>query len=161
MEQLSHSTLLLSHLGHLGLMVNFGKSTLSPSQRISFLGTVLDSAQMRAVVAPERALAMRKLMASFEIGAARPLKTFQRMLGLMAAASPTLQLGLLRIWPLQCWLKPRVPSRAWRHGHLCVCNSLSPLEEPSLDRKGHGHGNGLQEKGCHDRCLQHRLWGAM
>ncbi len=122
---------------------------------------------MRAVVAPDRALAMRKLADSFEIGAARPLKRFQRMLGLMAAASPAVQLGLLRMRPLQCLLKPRVPSHAWRHGCLrirvsqaCV-NSLSPLEEPSLDGKGHGHGNGLQEKGCHDRCLQHRLGGAV
>ncbi len=39
-----------------------------------------------------------------------PIKTFQKMLGLMASASPVLQLGLLRMWPLQRWLKPRVPS---------------------------------------------------
>ncbi len=46
-------------------------------------------------------------------------------------------------------------------GEPGLCNSLSPLEEPSLDGKGRGHGNGLQEKGCHDRCLQHRLGGAV
>ncbi len=39
----SHKTLLLSHLGCLGLRVNFAKSTPSPSQRVSFLGTVIDS----------------------------------------------------------------------------------------------------------------------
>ncbi len=38
----SHKTLLLSHLGCLGLRVNFAKSILSPSQRVSFLGTVID-----------------------------------------------------------------------------------------------------------------------
>ncbi len=37
-ELISHSTLLLSHLERLGLRVNFANSTLSPSQRISFLG---------------------------------------------------------------------------------------------------------------------------
>ncbi len=139
-----HRTLLLSHLEHLGLRVNFAKSTLSPSQRISFLGTVLDSAQMRAVVAPERALAMRKLAASFEIGAARPLKTFQRMLGLMATASPALQLGLLRMRPLQRWLKPQVPSHARTPTYLgepglCnpgLCNSLSPWKNPRWMEKG-------------------------
>ncbi len=47
-ELLSHRTLILSHLERLGLRVNFAKSALSPSQRISFLGTVLDSAHMRA-----------------------------------------------------------------------------------------------------------------
>ncbi len=46
-------------------------------------------------------------------------------------------------------------------GEPGLYNSLSPLEEPSLDGKGRGHGNGLQEKGCHDRCLQHRLGGAV
>ncbi len=39
----SHKTLLLSHLDCLGLRVNFTKSILSPSQRVSFLGTVIDS----------------------------------------------------------------------------------------------------------------------
>ncbi len=94
-ELLSHRTLILSHLKRLGLRVNFAKSALSPSQRISFLGTVLDSAHMRAVIAPERALAIQKLAATFKSDTARPLKVFQRMLGLMAAASPVLQLGLL------------------------------------------------------------------
>ncbi len=97
-DLISHRTLLLSHLEYLGLRVNFAKSMLSPSQRISFLGTVLDSAQMRAVVTPERAWAIKKLAPSFEISAAHPLKAFQKMLGLIATASPALQLGLLHIW---------------------------------------------------------------
>ncbi len=94
-ELLSHRTLLLSHLERLWLRVNFAKSALSPSQRVSFLGTVLDSARMRAVIAPERTLAIQKLAATFKSSTARPLKAFQRMLGLVAAASPVLQLGLL------------------------------------------------------------------
>ncbi len=141
-ELLSHRTLILSHLERLGLRVNFAKSALSPSQRISFLGTVLDSAHMRAVIAPERALAIQKLAATFKSDTARPLKVFQRMLGLMAAASPVLQLGLLRMRPLQRWLKPRVPHNAWRHGHLhirvnqaCV-TALTPWKNPRWMEKG-------------------------
>ncbi len=76
------------------------------------------------------------------------------MLGLMAAASPALQLGLLRMRSLQHWLEPQVQSRAWRHRRLSIRVSLSPLEEPSLDGKGRGHGKGLQENVV---CLQHRL----
>ncbi len=128
-ELLSHRTLAL-------------KSALSPSQRVSFLGTVLDSARMRAVIAPERALAIQKLAATFKSGTARPLKAFQRMLGLMAAASPVLQLGLLRMRPLQRWLKPRVPHNAWRHGRLhirvnqaCV-TALTPWKNPRWMKKG-------------------------
>ncbi len=141
-ELLSHRTLILSHLERLGLRVNFAKSALSPSQRVSFLGTVLDSARMRAVIAPERTLAIQKLAATFKSDTARPLKVFQRMLGLMAAASPVLQLGLLRMRPLQRWLKPRVPQNAWRHGRLhirvnqaCV-TALTPWKNPRWMEKG-------------------------
>ncbi|XP_016113692.1 mitogen-activated protein kinase kinase kinase kinase 4-like [Sinocyclocheilus grahami] len=111
---------LLSHLECLGLRVNFAKSELFPSQQISFLETVLDPAQMRTVVAPDHALAIRQLAASFKVGALHPLKAFQKMFGLMASVSPVLQLGLFRMRPLQYWLKPRVPSHAWRHGRMRV-----------------------------------------
>ncbi|KAL0204018.1 hypothetical protein M9458_002036, partial [Cirrhinus mrigala] len=119
-ELLSHRSLLLSHLECLGLKVNLVKSALHPSRRISFLGAVFDSTQMRATVTPDRALAIQRLVASFKIGASHPLKTFQKMLGLMASASPVLKLGLLRMQPLQYWLKPQVPSHAWRHGCLRI-----------------------------------------
>ncbi|KAL0183526.1 hypothetical protein M9458_019222, partial [Cirrhinus mrigala] len=65
-------------------------------------------------------LPIRRLAASFKIGASHPLKMFQKMLGLMASASPVLELGLLRMRSLQHWLKPRVPSHAWRHGRLRI-----------------------------------------
>ncbi len=113
----SHNdTLLLSHLDCLGLRVNFAKSILSLSRRVLFLGTVIDSVQMTATVSTERAIKIQHHVAFFKEGTARPLKAFQRMLGLMAAASPVLQLGLLHMQPIQFWLKQRVPSAAWRHG---------------------------------------------
>ncbi len=97
---------------------------------------------MRAVVAPERALAIQKLAASFMSGTTRPIKAFQRMLGLMAAASPVLQLGLLRMRSLQRWLKPRVPPHAWRHRRLhirvsqaCV-TALAPWKNARWIEKG-------------------------
>ena len=40
------------------------------------------------------------------------------MLGLKASASSVLQLGLLRMRPLQFWLKARAPRRAWTSGLL-------------------------------------------
>ncbi len=71
---------------------------------------------MTATVSLEQATTIQRHAASFEEGTARPLKAFQKMLGLMAAASPVLQLGLLHIRPSQFWLKQRVPSTAWCHG---------------------------------------------
>ncbi len=96
----SHKTILLSHLDCLGLGVNFAKSILSPSQLVSFLGTVIDSVQMTATVSVEQATTIQRHVASFKEGTAHPLKAFQKMLGLMAAASPVLQLGLLHIRPI-------------------------------------------------------------
>ncbi len=52
---ISHKTLLLSNLDCQGLGVNFAKSIMSPSQWVSFLGTVIDSVQMTATVSAERA----------------------------------------------------------------------------------------------------------
>ncbi len=69
-----HKTLLISHLGCLGLRVNFAKSILSPSQRVSFLGTVIDSVQMTATVSAERAMMIQRHAASFKEDTARPLK---------------------------------------------------------------------------------------
>ncbi len=112
----SHKTLLLSHLDCLGLRVSFAKSILSPSKRVSFLGTVIDSVQMTATVSAERATAIQCHVASFKEGSAHQLKAFQRILGLVAEALPALQLGLLHMRPIQFWLKQRVPSTAWRHG---------------------------------------------
>ncbi len=63
----SHRTLLLSHLDCLGLRVNFAKSVLSPSQRVSFLGTVIDL-QMTATVSAERATSIQRHAASFKEG---------------------------------------------------------------------------------------------
>ncbi len=63
----------------------------------------------------ERATTIQRHMFSFKEGTARPLKAFHRILGLMAAASPVLQLGLLHMQTIQFWLKQKVPSTAWRH----------------------------------------------
>ena len=103
---------------------------LFPSQRITFLGTVIDSVQMRAWLTPDRALSIQQLTALFKAGSFRPLRTFQRAL------------GLLHMRPLQRWLKPRVPSRAWRHGHLrirvshgCI-KALAPWKNTSWYQSG-------------------------
>ncbi len=121
-----HKTLLLlSHLGCLGLRVNFAKSILSPSQRVSFLGTVIDSVQMKATVSAERATTIQCHVASFKEGTAHPLKAFQKMLGLMAVASSVLQLGLPHMRPIQFWLNQRVPSVAWCHGRHRITVTLA------------------------------------
>ncbi len=105
-ELLSHRSVLLSHLEEARTQGQFCQKRTVPSQQISFLETVINSAQMRALVRPERALAIQQLATSFKLGVPRPLKVFQRMLCLMASVHSVLQLGLLHMMPIQDWLKP-------------------------------------------------------
>ncbi len=53
-------------------------------------------------------------------------------------------------------------SRTLAHqGESGLCNSPDPLEEPTVDGEGRGHGVGPHQESCHDRRLQHRLGGAV
>ncbi|KAI2654443.1 ORF V: Enzymatic polyprotein [Labeo rohita] len=165
-ELLSHKALLLSHLECLGLRVNLTKSALRPSWQISFLAAIFDSTRSRAMVVPERALAIRQLASSFQIGARHPLKKFQRMLGLMASASPVLELGLLHMRPLQRWLKPRVPPHAWRHGRCrvkvdqaCV-RALVPWKDPRWMERGVPLGSVCRRKVV-TTDASNKGWGAL
>ncbi len=80
-----------------------------------FLGTVNQLGADDSYSA-EQATSIQRHAASFNVGTARLLKAFQKMLSLMAAASLVLRLRLLRMRSIQFWLKQRVPAAAWRHG---------------------------------------------
>ncbi len=112
--------LVLSHLSQLGLRVNWEKSKLLPTQRISFLGMEFGFGQSdSAPHAGTRSVGVELLEYIQEQDAA-PLKRFQRLLGHMAAAAAVTPLGLLHMRPLQYWLHGRVPRWAWQSGTLRV-----------------------------------------
>ncbi|KAI2647506.1 ORF V: Enzymatic polyprotein [Labeo rohita] len=137
-----HRDLVLRHLSHLGLQVNREKSKLSPVQRISFLGVELDSVNMTARLTNERAQSVLNCLNSFRHKTAVPLKTFQRLLGHMAAAATVTPLTLLHMRPLQHWLHDRVPRWAWHRGTLRIGVSLqcrrlfSPWSDPAFLQAG-------------------------
>ncbi len=97
---------------------------------------------------------------------ARPLKTFQKMLGLIAAASPVLS-GLLHMRPIQFSLKQRVPSCGMasrtppRNGDSGLCISPSSLQVPLLAKARHDLRHGTQKEGCHDRRFQQGMGSAV
>ncbi len=127
---------------------------------LSFLRTVIDSARMRAVVTPERTLAIQQLAASFKTGNPHPLKAFQRMLGLMASASSVLQLGLLHASVLAETTRSstRLVSRTPPcQGEPALRCSSGPLEKPSVDGMGHAPVYGLLKDGGLNRSFQLRL----
>ncbi len=142
-KQLSaHRDLVLKHLSLLGLRVNWEKSKLVPTQRISFLGMEFDSVNQTARLTQERAQSVLNCFKTLSGRTAVQLKLFQRLLGHMAAAAVTVPLGLLHMRPLQHWLYGRIPRWAWKHGTYRVqitpaCRkTFRPWSDPSFLRAG-------------------------
>ncbi len=80
-----------------------------------FLGVHLDSIQMQARLAPARISNFTACLARFKLGRRVSVGTCRRLLGLMAAASPVLPLGLLHMRPFLWWMKelrlhPTIPA---------------------------------------------------
>ncbi len=110
-----HRDIVLRHIHSLGLRMNAKKSVLFPSQRTVFLGVHLDSVQMQARLAPPRISNFIACLAHFKLGHHVSVSTCRRLLGLMAAASPVLPLGLLHMRPFLWWMKelrlhPTIPA---------------------------------------------------
>ncbi len=136
-----HRDIVLGHIRSLGLRVNAKKSVLLPSQRTVFLGVRLDSVQMQARLAPARIPVFTACLARFKLGHHVSVGTCRRLLGLMAAASPVLPLGLLHMRPFLWWMKelrlhPTVPAtRLVRVSRSC-CRRLLMWRDPVFLRSG-------------------------
>ncbi|XP_053090651.1 uncharacterized protein LOC128318504 [Pangasianodon hypophthalmus] len=91
----------------LGLRLNAEKSVLSPAQRTAYLGVVWDSTTMQARLSPAQIESVLTAVARVKVGRSLTVKQFQRLLGLLAAASNVIPFGLLHMRPLQWWLKTR------------------------------------------------------
>ncbi len=136
-----HRDIVLGHIHSLGLRMNAKKSVLLPSQRTVFLGVRLDSVQMQARLAPARIPDLTACLARFKLGHHVSVGTCRRLLGLMAAASPVLPLGLLHMRPFLWWMKelrlhPTVPAtRLIRVSRSC-CWPLLMWRDPVFLRSG-------------------------
>ncbi len=110
-----HRDIVLRHIHSLGLRMNAKKSVLFSSQRTVFCGVHLDSFQMQARLAPARISNFTACLACFKLGHHVSVGTCRRLLGLMAAASLVLPLGLLYMRPFLWWIKelrlhPTIPA---------------------------------------------------
>ncbi len=112
--------------------MNAKKSVLLPSQRTVFLGVRL---------APARIPVFTACLARFRPGHHVSVGTCRRLLGLMAAASPVLPLGLLHMRPFLWWMKelrlhPTVPAtRLIRVSRSC-CRHLLMWRDPVFLQSG-------------------------
>ncbi len=102
-----HRDVILAHIKNLGLRPNAKKSVLSPLQRSTFLGVIWDSTSMQARLSPARIESILSAVKRIILGQPLTLRQFQRLLGLMAAASNVIPVGLLHMRPLQWWLRTK------------------------------------------------------
>ena len=116
------------------LSVNWGKSCLDPSQRVTYLGMVLDSVAMRACLSPRRVHDILCLLPLFRAGRRLLFVQFLQLLGKLTAASAVVPLGLLSLRPLQMWMNSLHLDAKWHRQRrvrvtLQCLVSLSPWRE--------------------------------
>ncbi len=136
-----HRDIVLGHIHSLGLRMNAKRSVLLPSQRTVFLGVRLDSVQMQARLAPARIPVLTACLARFKLGHHVSVGTCRRLLGLMAAASPVLPLGLLHMRPFLWWMKelrlhPTVPATHLIRVSRSCCRHLLMWRDPIFLQSG-------------------------
>ncbi len=101
-----HRDIILRHIRALGLRTNTNNSVLTPSQQTVFLGFHFDFVLMQARLAPARISSFNACLARFKLGHHVSVSTCRKLLGLMAAASPVLPLGLLHMRLFLWWMRP-------------------------------------------------------
>ncbi len=106
-SKIRHRDVVIAHMQVLGLRLNAKKSVLSPAQGTTYLGVVWDSLSMQARMTPARIESILRASARAKKGRSVTMKQFQRLLGLMAAASNVIPICLLYMRPLQWWLKTK------------------------------------------------------
>ncbi len=107
MEAARHRDVVLAHMKQVGLRLNAKKSVLSSVQRTTYLGVVWNSTTMQARMSPARIESIFTSVKRVREDQSLTVKQFQRLLGLMAAASNVIPFGLLYMRPLQWWLKTK------------------------------------------------------
>ncbi len=127
-----HRNVVLAHMKELGLRLNAKKSVLSPLQRTTFFDVVWDSTSMQARLSPARIEFILSAVKKIRLGQSLTVKQFQRLLGLMPAASNVIPFGLLYMRPLQWWLRTKgfSPSQPLLHdqGHAAMLSCLGNVE---------------------------------
>ncbi|KAI2652819.1 Transposon Ty3-G Gag-Pol polyprotein [Labeo rohita] len=161
MVAVRHRDVVLAHMKELGLRLNAKKSVLSPVQRTTYLGVVWDSTTMQAQLSPARIESILAAVMRVKEGRSLTVKQFQRLLGLMAAASNVIPFGLLYMRPLQWWLKtrgsPEGKPASHDQGHAAMPSCLRHVEETLVLVSGPGAGSSLSPCNASDGRIPHWL----
>ena len=110
------------HLCHsLGIVVNWEKSQLVPTQRMVYLGVLLDSVSFRASPAQKRVEKLLSIGDVFLSCEEQPVSSWLELLGVLLSMSQLVPGGRLRRRSLQLVLR-----RAWDHCDQSVLVSWTP-----------------------------------
>ncbi len=93
----SNTTVVLAHLHKLGLTLNSKKSCLTPTSVVTYLSLNLNLIIMRASLTPQRQSVLKECLSEFLKKEQVTVRLGRRLLGLMAAASQVVPLGLLHM----------------------------------------------------------------
>ncbi len=136
----------LTHIQSLRFTVNWKKSNLQPQQQVSFLGLHFDSVTMNVCLTPHRGESLERALRHFQLGKHVMAHRVQKLLGLIAAASAVIALGLLRARPIQRWFNSfgLHPKRDRRIRLLMTCScrwALLPWRDRDFLLRGTPLGN--------------------
>ena len=107
----SHKKLAVDLLESLGFLINYKKSSLTPSQQITFLGMLVDSVSMQFILPPMKSVQIQK-DCSLLLNTPNPtIRHLSRVLGLLESCRPAVwsaplhyrQIQTLQITALQRW----------------------------------------------------------
>ena len=93
----------------LGILVNLAKSTLTPAQRLNYLGMTIQSNPLRAFPTQARVRKVLALVAEFKSSRQQPLALWSSLLGVMSSLSLIVSGPRLRMRSLQLRLQVAGP----------------------------------------------------
>jgi ribonuclease HI len=111
-----------------GFLINLKKSYLTPTQKLKFLGLELDTNLATAVLPENRALDLARCCQTFmRVGQYQSVKTFLRLLGLMAATWLAVPHARLHMRPIQWFLNSHRDARIHGLSHkIMISRSILP-----------------------------------
>ncbi len=135
---------------------------VSPVQKTTYLGVVWDPTMMQACMSPAQIESILTSVKRVREARSLTVKQFQKLLGLMSAASNMIPFGLLHMRPLRWWLKTK--GFSLRGNPLCMIkvtrlclHALDMWRKPLVFVSGSGLGSSLSPCNASNGCISHWL----
>ena len=102
-QALEHAELTIRVLQHLGWIVNFEKSDLTPSQVFDFIGMHFDTSSFTVAPLPKMRLKVQSVLEHWRASIRVSARDLHRLLGILVFMAALVPRGRLRLRPIQWW----------------------------------------------------------